>query len=42
MLPAPFVSPLLELEERLLPLLGRFMAFRLLGVIEAEERSGDI
>lgn len=33
-LPAAWVGPLLRLEERLLPTLGRVMAFRLLGVIE--------
>ncbi len=33
-LPAGWVGPLLRLEDRLLPLLGRVMAFRLLGVID--------
>ena len=42
MLPAALVGPLLKLEERLLPLLGRLMAFRLLGVIEAKEQTDDV
>ncbi len=42
MLPAALVGPLLKLEERLLPLLGRLMAFRLLGVIEAKEHTDEV
>ena len=42
MLPVSFVNPLLRWEERLLPFLGRVAAFRLLGVIEAEELPGEI
>ena len=42
MLPVSFVNPLLRWEERLLPFLGRVAAFRLLGVIEAEELPSEI
>ena len=42
MLPVSFVKPLLRWEERLLPFLGQVAAFRLLGVIEAEELPGEI
>jgi len=34
LIPAGLVGPLLRLEDRLLPLLGPLMAFRLLGVLE--------
>ncbi len=42
MLPVSLVGPLLKSEECLLPLLGRFIAFRLLGVIEVKEHTNEI
>lgn len=38
LIPARWVAPLLKLEDRLLPLFGGLMAFRLLVVLEKEEQ----